>query len=414
MPTIRREDGSQFIIQPYRELYDPEKASTLKKKIRALSKTQGENIRLFKQLDGRIEAVFSREPGFLLGETIWDFLNKPDNLIYCEALPERRQALLVVVMNGIVFLDAKRNFATLIDEFITLATSDEKFDIYVCGDMPLGETSEGGKFVFEQKNVNGFKTLEEPLLQQLPIDENAQLQPLELALSSPILGKPKTMPIIMVAVLVGIILVFWHIFTEPPKVPKLQLYQPKPAVNPYQGYYQALTTPSPRQQMRELITRTNLISELPGWRIANLTYNGNNYSIQLTSKGGSITQAQAWAKMNNLDISLQQSGLSLTMPSSLTNRLRPQAIYPLDQTLALLLDDLNQLIPGKNVSFSNMTTPGAYRSANITINLNKSFIGVLMLIGEELNRFPVTITNIILTPQNGNFSGKISLQVLGD
>lgn len=416
MTTLRRDDGLQFIIRPYRELLESERTSILKRKIRVLSQKYGENVRIFKQDKNRFEAVFSKDSGFLLGETVWIYLNKPRYLIYCEALPEPRQALLVVIRDGMVFLDAKISFTALIDELISLSVSDEKYNIYIYGDVPLGKSKENGKFAFTNRNVNSFKVLEEPLLSKLSVYEEAQLQPLKLALTSPYLGKSKFVSIVASVAIIIAIFIVCHLYGSTPHVAlaDINFVKLKPPVNPYFQYYQTLATPQPQQQLIEFALMTRSAYTLPGWKIDNVSYNDNHYTIQLSSTGGSITSVQSWAELNNIDMNLQAEGITLSTASLLKNRPQFTAIYPIQQVLGLLIDDISRIFSGKNVTFSDITSYQRYKETNVTVNFSKIDPGVLILMGQEIDELPVAIDMINITPQDGLFSGNITLKVLGD
>jgi hypothetical protein len=418
MTTLRRADGLQFIIQPYRELFNSERTSILKRKIRLLAKRYGDNIRIFKTNENRFEIVFSRDSGFLLGKTVWLALNQPDNLIYCEALPERNQALLVVVRDGIVFLDAKMSYTNLIEEFISLSISDEKYAIYIFGDVPLAESSATNKFAFSEKNIKSFQILSDSLLDRLEVKEEAQLQPLALALASPYLGKVKVVPIVLGIAIIIAMVVAWNIFKAAPAVtvPKIQLSQINPQSGPYQKYFQSLTTPDPQKEMLELVFMTHLVHNLPNWEISKVTLADNQYTIQLTSpkNNGSITQVQSWAELNNINMTLQENNIILKLPSALANQTPFTAIYPLQQVLGLMIDNINQILSAKSVTFSDVTNYDHYQAVNATIKFSKIYPGMLILIGQELSRLPVAISAINVTPDNNLFSGNIALKVLGD
>jgi hypothetical protein len=417
MATLKRDDGVQFIIRPYRELFSPGRTSVLKHKIRNLAHKQGLNVRVFKLDDGRLEAAYSHEPGFLLGETVWIYLNKPANLIYCEALAdERRQALLVVVRNGAVFSDAKVPFANLIEEFQSLSINNDKYDIYVYGDVPLGETEEGGKYAFDAKYVNSFTKLDEPLLAKLMIYEEAQLQPLELALKSPCLGKSKIPRIILASIFIIIIIIAWHVYKNIPEEisPEMRLPVAAPIIQPYEGYYKALETPAPQDQIVNIILITQIAHNFPGWKLNSVSYDGINYALQFSLEGGSIIQAQDWARKNNIDLEMQGDNITLTIPSQLKNRSQFKSIYPIEQVIGLLVDDINRVLAGKNVTFSDITTNENYKEANVTINFSSTYPGMLVLVGAELSKLPVTITAINLTVDKNLFTGSFTLKVLGD
>lgn len=120
MPVLIRDDGSQFITRAYRELLSAKKFALQKREVTLLERDNGSFVRLFRQSNGDIEAVFSHEQGYLLGETVWHFFENSDALIYCEILDGGEKAVLVVVRQGSVFLDAEISVSQIIDEFSAL------------------------------------------------------------------------------------------------------------------------------------------------------------------------------------------------------------------------------------------------------------------------------------------------------
>src|SRR5579871_5629462 len=145
MPILKRDDGAQFAIHTYRELLEPIKTSLLKTEVRMLAQNHGEYVRLFKQPNGQIEAVFSRDPGYLLGEALSEYFGKPNDLIYCEALPEGQYAIVVVIRSGVIYLDSRIPIVSIADEFTALVTGNNRYQIYIYGNIPLSEMKEPGK-----------------------------------------------------------------------------------------------------------------------------------------------------------------------------------------------------------------------------------------------------------------------------
>lgn len=417
MSTIKREDGLQLVISPYREILNIERTGVLKRKIRLLARQHGLNIRIFKHFDGRLEVVFSRDSGFLLGETVWNYLHKPNNLILCEALSERRTALLVVIRDGVVFMDAKVSFTELTDEFASLSTTEKKYDIYVYGDVPLKKTSEGNEYVFDDKLVNSFTILEEPLLNKLPVYEIVQLQPLELALTSPLLGKSRVLPIVVLIVFFIGIMIGWHFVEVMLKAPVMKKFTKQEVpVDPYLQYYSGLMTPSPREQINEIFSMTRFLYSLPpGWNIDKISYNGSSYSMQAIRSNGSIGQIRDWAKANNIPFSFSSGNLPVNIPSNLKNRPKPNYIYPMDDLMTMLMDEMNIFLRGKgSISFSGITNRGSYKDSALSIKFNNASLGTLMIIGSELDKFPASISAINLSIKDNSFSGDISFKVFGD
>ena len=70
-----------------------------------LSQSYGEYITLQRKGVFKYEVAFSPDTGYLLGESIWHNFKRPMDMIYCEAIPNTTEAILVIVKEGSVYLD---------------------------------------------------------------------------------------------------------------------------------------------------------------------------------------------------------------------------------------------------------------------------------------------------------------------
>jgi hypothetical protein len=176
MPILRREDGTKFAVQTYRELLSLKKPSLIRNEVRILAQDHGEYIRIFSQSNKQLEAVFSNEPGYLLAETVWYYVGKPNSLLYCEALPAK-QIIVVVVRDGTIYLDAVLPTHDIITELTTLIVDQYKYDVYLFGDVPVSETEEENKFFLAQHLIKSLTRPEQSLFAALPVYKNLELQP---------------------------------------------------------------------------------------------------------------------------------------------------------------------------------------------------------------------------------------------
>ena len=62
------------------------------------------------------EVAFSPDPGYLFGESVWHYFKRPLDLVYCEAIPNTSEAILVIVKAGIVYLDGSFPLDSIFDE----------------------------------------------------------------------------------------------------------------------------------------------------------------------------------------------------------------------------------------------------------------------------------------------------------
>src|SRR5262245_59869678 len=184
MPYITREDGERFVIPSYRDVLTVKQKNQLKKEIVLLSQSYGEYITLQKKSPTQYEVAFSPDTGYLLGESIWQHFKKPNDLIYCEAVANTTEAILVIVKSGSVYLDGSFPVDSIPEELIIFLTQENNFEIYTYGDVPISAEAEAGKFSFEPNSVKSFTRLDKPVFPTLPLYKVYQLQLVDPVLRS--------------------------------------------------------------------------------------------------------------------------------------------------------------------------------------------------------------------------------------
>lgn len=417
MPILKRADGIQFVIHAYRELLQPAKASLLRSEIRMLAQNHGEYVRLFKLSSGEIEAVFSRDPGFLLGEAVWQYFGKPADLIYCEALSEINVAALVIVRSGSVYVDSKISFANIQDELASIVMGDNQYAVYLYGDVPISQSKQRGKFVIDATQMTSFTLLEKPLFPVLPVNEDLQLQPLEFALRSDVIGRAIPWRWVFIGasvVILGFAVYYWATTRTPP--PKVQPLVPVAApVDPYLSYKNALRTPAPEKQLAELAAVMNTVYLLPGWQVSSVTFQNGKYTISVTSVGGSMMVLNQWARNHGMRMMLSAAQVSLSLTTRLLSRAAPQTIYTLRPLVYYLIDRINQILPQRGITLGDINHYDNYKTANLALQLTNVAPSVLALIGRQFINLPVKITKIQVTPGKGGLlSGMVGITVLGN
>jgi len=410
MPILKRDDGIQFATHAYRETITVKRPSLLRNEVQLLAQNHGENMRLFPLTNNQIEGVFSRDPGYLLGETIWHHFNAPADLIYCEALPEGNQALIVVVRNGRVYIDTKIAYDKIPEEFAPLVTRNNIFEIYVYGDVPVSDTPKEGHFAFDKQFVKSFKRLDESAYQLASVDQDFQLQPLKLALHGDRLLKRSRLPLLATATLVLAIAGWWYIQQPEEKRPAVKA----PAERlPFHVYRTALQSPSPEKQLAEFSAITSLVYEIPGWTPSNVTFSGSLYKVHLRSTGGTNQALREWTEREQLGMTLTTKGAELSLNSKIANRSAPTDVADQQKSLSLIVDKMNELLPGNTVSIRQTTRKIDTKETGIGVNFNNISPEIFALIGRELAEQPVTLTSIQANINQGLMSGTIQLKVLG-
>jgi hypothetical protein len=398
MPVLRREDGANFILQPYRETLTLKKHALLRKEIRYLSEQYGENVRLFKGESGEFEAVFSTDRGFLLGESVWQHFGAPPELIYCEKLPSQ-EIILVIVRENKVYLDAKLNEESLLEELNLLLTeTEERYVVYAHGDLPK---------VFDHPAVKSFFPLTQSLFAALPISAQFQLLVLEKALEEVGLGLKNRSSLIVLTVicLAALGIAWWYVNIQE---------KPTIKVNPYEQYELSLQTPDPGQQMNALLKGIEKVNAIPGWIADSFTYDGQSAQLPLHSLGGTATDLLAKAQSLNMQANFSAQGASIIFQTEIKGRPTPDRIASSKETLALIIDRMMAILPGKSVKINDVRSNEVFNETGLTIIFTDVSPQVLQLIGSNLNDLPVTLKSVTATLKDGLYSGNLQLNIVGN
>src|SRR3990167_5154520 len=262
MSTLTRNDGTEFVMQAYRELVTAEKKNLISQRVRMLAEQHGQFVRLFKKSYGEYEVVFSREAGYLLGESVKQYFGQAQNLIFCEALPNTPDVLLVVVRGGSVYLDAIVAPKNIRTELMPLLTEEQAYQVIISGLVPLKQKPANNVFSLPPELVHSFEMLDAPLFPRLPLIRHLHLLSLPLALKAERLnGQPISMAIIFLTAIIILGIAYW-IFSPKKTMP----INPTPTstTDLYQVYNQALMTPAPHQQLFELSQLVQILYSLPG------------------------------------------------------------------------------------------------------------------------------------------------------
>jgi len=412
MSTLVRSDGTQFVMQAYRELLSATKKTRIVQEIRLLAEQQGQYVRLFKKGKSQYEAVFSTDPGCLLGESIWHYFGEPENLIYCEALPDSAQILVVVIRSGSVYIDTQILGSSLQSELLPLMTGDLQYRIVTSGNVPLRKGEGFGTFRFPKELVESFETLDELLFPGLSALKSLQLQPLPLALKSEHLNLGFSTPALILIVIVLGLGGWWFLTPKQEEVPLRQDIL-KTLSNPYRAYYRALETPAPAQQLSKIVGVVNQLYLLPGWTATKLNYDGKRYRISVIPDGGEMSLIAQWAREHDYRFHLSSQGSELIYHPQFSQRSKPTTIYSNEQVVTQLVDQLDRLLHHQAVNLGSSLQRGNVQETLLTIRLEGVSPDLLDLVSRELSDLPVELQSVNLNLRSGLMSGTIQLSVWG-
>ena len=411
MPYITRDDGERFVIPSYRDVLSAKKPSLLKREVLLLSSNYGEYVALQRKNIDQYEAAFSPDPGYLLGETIWQFFKRPIDLIYCEAIPNTTDAILVIVKSGSVYLDGSFPVDSIPDELVVFRTQQNNFEVYIAGDVPISEYPEKGKFSLDESSVKSFTVLDEPVFPKIQPIKAFQLRLVDVALKAHGIGVIPVKKIIILMVVLGLIwMAITYFSAHEEKIPTKFIV----AVNPYQPYIQGLTSPNPTREMQILIGGISQLYTIPGWYPSSISYSNGMLQASIVSLGMRTKVLYDWVARNNAVLDIQTSGFYLKLPLSIYNRMPPTTISPVEQAVAELIDRLSYVLPGNNLTMGQFVNKGQYTEVQLTINITDVSLQNLFLIGQQFDNLPLVLSKVDLTADKGVFAGTIVLKAMGN
>lgn len=412
MPYITREDGERFIIPSYRDVLSAKKPALLKKEVMLLSSNYGEYITLQRKNADQYEAAFSPDPGYLLGETVWHYFKRPKDLIYCEAIPNTTDAILVIVKGGSVYLDGSFPVDSIPDELIVFRTQQSFFEIYIHGDIPLSQQPEEGKFSLETSSVKSFAILPDAIFPTLPTIKAFQLRLVDIVLKSQGIGVfPVKKLVAGIAIIAGIWMGIMYLSTTKTELPSAFVG----VVNPYQAYENALQTPDPTVEIQAVGAQIERFFSIPGWLPVTVEYSsGGAIKTGLKSSGTKLNILFMWAARNNSTLQIATDGVYLTSLIKVPNRSRVTTISPIQQVIAEILDRISTVTPGNKLTLGPMVDRGRFLETQCTISFTDLTLDMLDFFAEQLKGLPLAVVKLSMTINNGTLSGVLVLNALGN
>lgn len=411
MPYITREDGEHFVIPSYRDVLVVKQKNQLKKEILLLSKSYGDYITLQKKTNTQYEVAFSPDTGYLLGESIWHQFKKPMDMIYCEAIPNSTEAILVIVKAGSVYLDGSFPLDSIPEELIIFLTQQNNFEIFIYGDVPISKDPEPNKFNFEATSVKSFTVIDKPVFPKLPLLKVYQLKLVDTVLKEQGIGELPLRQLLMLIAFIGVAWFIYSTFLSAPPPPP-----PEVPVDPYQTFLDRLSSPAPDEEMARLTEAVKVLLQITGWFISDVNYANGSISSTILSRGGTMADLYAWAEVHKATVNLQVTGVVISMPLPMINRASPRDIYPRQKVIAALIDRIAEVLPGNTMKLEPLESGGSlFSESRMSISVDAISPVVLDLIGKQFTGLPLVLNNVKLTVnENGTLTGLIIIDALGN
>lgn len=409
MAYITREDGERFVIPSYRDVLSAKNKNQLKKDIHLLSQNYGEYITMQKKNAMQFEVAFSPDVGYLLGETVWQHFQKPDDLIYCEAIPGSTEVILTIVKDGSVYLDGSFPTENVQEELIVFLTQDAHFEIFTYGDVPIVDSPEDGKFSFDPKSVKSYTILDQPTFQKLPLIPSYKLKLVDTVLKQHGIGVTPILPILGIVGVIAGIYFAWSSMHAPEQEVVVQAV----VANPYQEYINAMKAPLANVEIGDFNKVLKTLLFVPGWQANTINYASGSLTATMTSNGGTIKSLYTWARDHGFTVSIMPTGFVLNKSLSLDVVDRSDTISNLDKVMALLMDKIFEVNPGDTIKVGEIKENKVFRTAKIDVALNGYAPLYLDLVTEQFAGLPLIVKSIKGAISNGIFTGTISLTALG-
>jgi hypothetical protein len=411
MAFIAREDGEHFVIPSYRDVITAKQESALQKDILALSQSYGEYITLQRKAKLQFEIAFSPDQGYLLGETVWYKFNRPADMIFCEAIPNSNEAILVIVKNGSVYLDGSFQVDSIPEELVIFLTQQNNFEIFTSGDVPISSVNTEGKFSFDEGSVKSFTVLENPVFNDLPLIKAYRFQTVDAALKAQGIG---SFPIKSIAGIIGVLVVAWFAFSTFTKVEEKKTQELPMEKNPYEAYVNALASPPPDELTKTYAALYGVLLNAPGWYPTKYDYKGGGFTSSMLTKSGTLETLMRWSAASGFSMTVGQKGVSLLSTPKVTSRPKPKTIYPAKEIIIRFVDRLQVIYPGyTNLSLAEGRGKGPYSNVKITIRFTKLSPQILLLIAKAMEGLPMTLESITSSVSGGRLNGSIVVMIYG-
>lgn len=415
MPIIKREDGTIFTYANYRARILIDRPSLMKGEMKFLSQQHGAFTCIVPIDSQEAEGVFSKDAGYPLGEMIWDYFKRPQNLLYCESLTHdnANKAILVVVREGRVFLDAILEKEFIQDEFASLVAENIPMDIKVFGEIPLGETTDATHFAFPTELMKSFTHVDISAYEELrPLHALELVGPTDALKRAGVLTTsllPIIVPVLIVIAIIGYF-IYSNLATE-----EVQVAKETVQVDPFAEYTSTLTSPAPAQQfafVNEMVQKSYTITN---WKPTQFLFTSSELRIEVTPLTVVDLQGLAlWAQVNKAGVSLAVDKSNVTFPADLPSRDKPTKIYRTLDILPGLVDHLTSDLIVAKVTTGEVVKKGAFQSTKLTVALADAAPSILTILGNLLNEKPVVLSKLDLKlDDKGNYSGNIEFEILG-
>lgn len=398
-----------FVLSTYRDQMPHTKKSI--SRLKQLAESFGPFAYLKKNGDS-IKISLSQEPGYLLAETVLDYLKVKDQpwVVYLEESFVNKAIILVVANKGEVLKDALIPIARIDEILNELAQDNHPYQFYVAESKSSGlDISSFIQSKFgNAKSKCKLNKYPESIFSSLPSSKEYKM--LEINKEIRVKKINKINYIFIAFVLTAASLGYFA------------YYQNQKTINEAEEKINKQHRESNRSAAFRLPDAKNIIQGIQeniikvqyvsGWPIKKLTYTPGKLLVTIESHPTRNTYLKKWATSEGIYYNERNNQLLLSMRSfELNPTLRHQDnIHAAEK---ILLENLKKFLPEEIIHKGAVANKDIYKSTDFKIQINNQPTLILELIAKSIDKLPIEITNIQLSVETGAVSGTISLELRG-
>jgi hypothetical protein len=337
-------------------------------------------------------------------------------MIYCEAIPNTTEAILVIVKSGSVYLDGSFQIDSIPEELLIFKSqTNNNFSVFIHGNVPISQTEEEGKIAFDADAVKSFEVLSEPAFPTLPTVRTFQLQLLDVVLNAYGIG---ALPIKKIVIVVGSLLFVYFAYDYIASHKKVVIPTTFiPVSNPYQAYTEQLASPDPAKLLHNLVPALNSLYSIVGWAPGKMTFTPGEPSklrVGLLRAGGSVESVLAWGSQHGIKVEILTDGLyvNLVIPSS--RRDAPKTITSLQSILSTMMDRMLYVMPSTPIQLTAINDRKVFSEADMTMVIPEATPVILDVISTYIAGMPLVLTKADFQINDGYLSGTLTFKALGN
>jgi hypothetical protein len=153
---------------------------------------------------------------------------------------------------------------------------------------------------------------------------------------------------------------------------------------------------------------------MPGWQVKKIQYANGSIKASVISGGSPVSMLMSWAADNGASVAILPEGIFVLTSFKVPKRPAPTKIYPIKAILATIIDQLQSVYPGNTMKLSAFKSKGVYTDVSIDVNMASASPAMMASVGAIFKDLPLVLNRIDVSVDNGNMTGKFTLEAVGN